>query len=191
MVIGMSLAPPEPPLADEVVTLRPWRVDDAPAVASAIDGDPEIGAWLDLVPQPYGLDDAHAYIAACRRGWAEGTAATFAVVAATDGQLLGSLGLRLADLPAGVAEAGYWVAREARGRGVATHALRLAVRWLLGEPGIERVQLRADALNVASQRVAEKAGFTREGVLRSIRYNPRLGRRIDFVMFSLLPGELP
>jgi RimJ/RimL family protein N-acetyltransferase len=190
MVIGVSLTPPEPPLADEVVALRPWRVDDAPAVAAAIDGDREIGAWLDQVPQPYGLEDAHAYVAACRRGWAEGTAATFAVVDAVDRRLLGSLSLRLADLPAGVAEAGYWVAREARGRGVATHALRLAVRWLLGEPGIERIQLRADALNVASQRVAEKAGFTREGVLRSIHYNRRLGRRIDFVMFSLLPGEL-
>jgi RimJ/RimL family protein N-acetyltransferase len=191
MVIGMSLAPPEPPLADEVVALRPWRVDDAPAVAAAIDGDREIGAWLDQVPQPYGLEDAHAYIAACRRGWAEGTSANFAVVDPADGKVLGSLGLRLADLPDGVAEAGYWVAREARGRGVATHALRLSVRWLLGEPGIERVQLRADTLNMGSQRVAEKAGFTREGVLRSMHYNPRLGRRIDFVMFSLLRSDLP
>jgi [ribosomal protein S5]-alanine N-acetyltransferase len=191
MVIGMSLTPPEPPLADEVVALRPWRAHDAPAVATAIDGDREIGAWLDQVPQPYGLDDAYAYIAACRRGWAEGTSANFAVVDPDDGTVLGSLGLRLADLPKGVAEAGYWVVREARGRGVATHALRLAVRWLFGEPGIERIQLRADALNMASQRVAENAGFTREGVLRSLYYNPRLGRRIDFVMFSLLPGELP
>ena len=187
----MTLAPPEPPLADEVVALRPWRAEDAPAVVAAIDGDPEIARWLDQVPQPYGLDDAHAYIAACRRGWDEGTAANFAVVDAADGTLLGSLGLRLADLPPGVAEAGYWVAREARGRGAATHALRLASRWLLGKGGVERLQLRADALNVPSQRVAEKAGFRREGVLRSLHYNPRLGRRVDFVMFSLLPGELP
>jgi [ribosomal protein S5]-alanine N-acetyltransferase len=187
----MSLAPPEPPLADEVVMLRLWRADDAPAVAAAIDGDPEIAGWLDQVPQPYGLDDAHEYIAACRRGWEERTAANFAVVGAVDGKLLGSLGLRFADLPTGVAEAGYWVARDARGRGVASHALRLAARWLLDQGGIDRLQLRADALNVPSQRVAEKAGFTREGVLRSLHYNARLGRRVDFVMFSLLPGELP
>jgi RimJ/RimL family protein N-acetyltransferase len=191
MVIGMRLTPPEPPLADEVVALRPWHVDDAPAVATAIDGDPEIASWLDQVPQPYGLDDARAYIAACRRGWDEGTFANFAVVDAAGGTVLGSLGLRLADLPPGVAEAGYWVAREARGRDVATHALRLGARWLLALPGIERLQLRADVLNAPSQRVAEKAGFTREGVLRSLHYNPRLGRRVDFVMFSLLPGELP
>jgi RimJ/RimL family protein N-acetyltransferase len=191
MVIGMSLATPEPPLSDEVVALRLWRVDDAPAVAAAIDGDPEIASWLDQVPQPYGLDDAYQYIAACRRGWDEGTLANFAVVDAAAGRLLGSLGIRLADLPPGVAEAGYWVAREARGRGVATRALRLAARWILEQGEVERLQLRADALNVPSQRVAEKAGFRREGVLRSLHYNPRLGRRVDFVMFSLLPGELP
>jgi [ribosomal protein S5]-alanine N-acetyltransferase len=50
--------------------------------------------------------------------------------------------------------------------------------------------LRADADNVASQRVAEKAGFTREGVLRSVHFNPRQQRRVDFVMFSLLPSEV-
>ena len=187
----MVLAPPEPPLADDVVGLRPWRAEDAAAVAAAIDGDPEISRWLDQVPQPYGLGDAHEYITACRRGWEDGTSANFAVVDAAEEKLLGSLGLRFADLPAGVAEAGYWVTREARGRGVATHALRLAARWLLGQGEIERLQLRADALNVPSQRVAEKAGFTREGVLRSMHHNARQGRRVDFVMFSLLPGELP
>jgi RimJ/RimL family protein N-acetyltransferase len=191
MVIGMRLAPPEPPLADEVVALRPWRADDAPVVVAALDGDPEIARWLDQVPQPYGLDQAREYLAACRRGWEEGAGASFAVLDAAGDHALGSLGIRLADLPDGVAEAGYWTARDARGRGVATRALRLAARWILGHEGIERLQLRTDALNVGSQRVAEKAGFTREGVLRSLHYNPRLGRRVDYIMFSLLPGELP
>jgi RimJ/RimL family protein N-acetyltransferase len=50
--------------------------------------------------------------------------------------------------------------------------------------------LRADTDNVASQRVAEKAGFKREGVLRSVHFNPRQQRRVDFVMFSLLPSEI-
>jgi RimJ/RimL family protein N-acetyltransferase len=61
---------------------------------------------------------------------------------------------------------------------------------VLRELGCERLQLRADERNVPSQRVAEKAGFTREGVLRSAHFNARLDRRVDFVMFSLLPSEL-
>ena len=90
-----------------------------------------------------------------------------------------------------MAEVGYWVARAGRGRGHATRALRLLSHWLLDDLGVARVQLQADVRNEASLRVAEKAGFTREGVLRSSRYNARRGERVDFAMFSLLPGELP
>jgi RimJ/RimL family protein N-acetyltransferase len=55
---------------------------------------------------------------------------------------------------------------------------------------LERLELRAAVDNPASNRVAEKAGFTREGVLRAQRFNTRLGRRVDFVMWSLLREEL-
>jgi RimJ/RimL family protein N-acetyltransferase len=90
-----------------------------------------------------------------------------------------------------VAEVGYWVRRESRGQGVATRATRLAAGWALGTCGMKRLQLRADSRNVASQHVAESAGFRREGVLRSVRFNARQGRRVDFVMYSLLADEFP
>jgi RimJ/RimL family protein N-acetyltransferase len=182
----MSLDAPDPPLTDGVVALRPWRDDDAPA----IDGDAEIATWLDAVPQPYRLSDAHDYLTQCRRNWAQGTGAPFAILDA-DGKVVGSIGPRFGAPLQAVTEVGYWIAREGRGRGVATRALRLLARWLVDALGIERVQLQADLRNEASLRVAEKAGFTREGVLRSARFIERRGERVDFVMFSLLPGELP
>jgi RimJ/RimL family protein N-acetyltransferase len=83
------------------------------------------------------------------------------------------------------------VQRDARGRGVATRAVLLIARWAIRDCGLRRLQLRADIANAASQRVAEKAGFKREGVLRSVRYSERQGRRVDFAVFSLLPDELP
>jgi len=84
---------------------------------------------------------------------------------------------------------GYWCAPWARRRGVTTRALRLLCRHAFEELGLERLELVADPDNVASQGVAEKTGFQREGVLRShVRYAD--GRRRDSVMFSLLPGEL-
>ena len=105
------------------------------------------------------------------------------------GRILGSVGFGwVGDQHVG--EVGYWLRRDARGRGLTTRALHLISRWALGELGCARLQLRADVLNLPSQRVAEKAGFTREGVLRSVAFNPRQDRRVDFVMFSLLPGEL-
>jgi RimJ/RimL family protein N-acetyltransferase len=174
---------------DGVVALRPWEADDAPAIVAAIDGDPEIATWLDAVPQPYRLVDAHDYVAQCGRSWADGTGAPFAILDA-DGTAVGSIGARFDPVQA-VAEVGYWVARAGRGRGYATRALGLLSHWLFDEVGVARIQLQADLRNEASLRVAEKAGFTREGVLRSSRFNARRGERVDFVMFSLLPGELP
>ncbi len=149
--------------------------------------DEEIARWLDQIPQPYTEVDARAYLAMSRRGWSESTQASFAITDAASGEVLG---IHWLDLDQRVAEVGYWLRREARGRGVATSAVRLAASWALERCGMERLQLRADDRNVASQRVAERAGFRREGVLRSMRYNPRQHRRVDYVVYSLLPGEL-
>ena len=85
---------------------------------------------------------------------------------------------------------GYWTAASARRRSLTTRALGLIWRWALEEVGVARIQLRADVLNVASVRVAEKAGSTREGTLRAAGVNERQNRRIDYAVFSLLPGEI-
>jgi RimJ/RimL family protein N-acetyltransferase len=84
---------------------------------------------------------------------------------------------------------GYWCASEARGRGVTARALRLLCKHSFDELELGRLELITDPDNRASQRVAEKVGFRREGVLRSHLAHPD-GRRRDSVMFSLLPGEL-
>lgn len=169
--------------------LRPWTIADTADIADAC-RDPEIVRWLDDVPAPYTRSDARAYVAATRRGWREGTLWTFAVVAADTGDVLGSCGVSWQDQPHAVAEIGYWVRAEGRRRGVATRAVRLAAKWVFEECGVQRLQLRADVLNTASLRVAERAGFTHEGVLRSIRYSRRQQRRVDFAVFSLLAEEL-
>ena len=135
---------------------------------------------LDQVPQPYRLEDALAYV----RGIGE---QAFAVTDAAGGRVLGSIGVRWNERR-DVGEIGYWLRRDARGRGIATRALTLVTRFAF-EQGAERLQLRADVENVASRRVAEKAGFRLEGVLRSAHWNERLGRRQDWALYSLLPDD--
>jgi RimJ/RimL family protein N-acetyltransferase len=184
----VRLRAPNPPLTDGTVLLRPWTDADVPAVAEAC-RDPEITRWIDDIPAPYTRADARAYVAACRRGWKDGSLWAFAVVDTSSGKVVGSCGIGWQDDPHGVAEIGYWVRPGHRGRGVATRAVRLASEWAFEEGGVQRLQLRADELNTASQRVAERAGFQREGVLRSVRYSRRQRRRVDFVMFSRLAGE--
>jgi RimJ/RimL family protein N-acetyltransferase len=100
---------------------------------------------------------------------------------------LGTIGLHLYPADAGLAEVGYWLRREARGRGVATVSVRLVSAWAFGTLGIERLNLITAPGNVASQRVAERTGFTREGLLRA--WLPVPGGRRDSVMFSLLPAD--
>jgi RimJ/RimL family protein N-acetyltransferase len=173
------------------VTLRPWSEDDTDALVARIN-DRDVASFLDLVPQPYTTEDAREWFAISAEGWRAGTLAAFGIhVDSVDGAA-GGIGVRfLGDLDEGCAEVGYWVGAEARGRGIATAATRAAAIWAFeAVPALERLQLRAAVENVASNRVAEKAGFTREGVLRAQRFNARLGRRVDFVMWSLLREEL-
>jgi RimJ/RimL family protein N-acetyltransferase len=169
----------QPPLSDGVVTLRSWTPADAPAIVECIAGDTELAGWLDRLPQPYTLADAQFYIGM------EGEE-KFAVTDAATGRVLGSIGLTWQE--SDVAEAGYWIRADARGRGLMTRALLLASDHAFAK-GAARVQLRADTENVASCRVAEKAGFTREGVLRAAHWNARLGRRQNWAMYSLLATD--
>src|SRR5438128_8585254 len=123
----MRIAPPEPPLSDGVVTLRPWQEADAAAIAEAC-RDPEIARWLDQVPQPYTRADARDFVTATLQNWRDGTAASFAITDAVTGEVLGSVGLHLVDAEHAVGEVGYWVSPGTRLRGVASRAVRLASR---------------------------------------------------------------
>lgn len=178
------LQPPDPPLTDGVVTLRAFQEEDLPEVVAAC-RDPEIPRWT-RVPEDYTNADARAFLETSRRGWADGTDTAFVIADARTHDLLGATGVHGID--GGTGEIGYWVRRETRGLGVASSAVRLVSRWALTDMGLARLELLAEPANLPSQRVAEKAGFVREGLVRS--YREIKGRRRDFVMFSLLPGDL-
>ena len=180
------LPAPEAPLTDGTLLLRLPREADVPAIAAAC-SDPEIGRWIPI-PVPYGLEDARVFVAFTAEGWSSGREPTFVIADAANGALLGALALhRRVDEP-GKAAVGYWLAPEARGRGVATGAVQLLVRWAFDvEPELVRMELLTLVGNEASGRVALRAGFTREGVLR--RYLPFRGDLVDAVMFARLRDD--
>ncbi len=162
-----------------MVLLRPWRKEDAPAVTAACQ-DPEIPRFT-RVPSPYGEEDARSFIGEVLRGDAPGV--QFAIAGSAGGELLGSAAVWPVHEPQ-VGEIGYWVAAPARGGGVATRAVRLLSRYALDELEMVWVQLMIEPENVASMRVAEKAGFEREGLLRS--WANIKGSRRDLYSYSLL-----
>ena len=132
---------------------------------------------------------ARAYLAGHEQARRAGEQIEFALVEPNDDNVvLGGASLNNVDLEQGRAAIGYWLAPHARGRGVATHAVRLIAGWAFEDLRVARLELTCGPDNRASQRVAERCGFTREGVLRS--HIPFKGTRRDTVVFSLLPGEL-
>jgi RimJ/RimL family protein N-acetyltransferase len=174
-----------PLLTDGVVRLRPWRDSDVPAMLQAF-GDPWFQQFSDWAPRTPA--QAHAYLVRREQGRRDGREIDLAVVAADADTVLG--GASLNDLhPTHLrAAVGYWLAPGARGRGAATRAVRLLAGWAFGDLGLARLELSCGPDNRASQRVAERCGFSREGVLRS--HLAFKGGRRDTVLFSLLPGEL-
>ena len=173
---------PADPLIDGETTLRPWRDSDLQALVAACQ-DPEISRWT-RVPQPYGETDARAYLLQRYDLVYEGRAAPFAIVATDGGALAGSIALIRIEWEHRRAEVGYWLAAAARGRGHATRAVRLICEWGARALGLERMDLLAATGNRASQQVAERAGFTREAVLRS--YMNFAAERQDMVAYGLL-----
>jgi RimJ/RimL family protein N-acetyltransferase len=174
------------------LTLRPFTPADIPWVYE-VSLDPVLQRFMQ-VPSPYRLEDAashveQAYIA----GWDDGRRAEFVAQDAATATRLGRVGLRLGE--PGAAEVGYWVDPRARKRGVATTAVRAVCQWAVTTAGIELIEWRCEAGNIASRRVAEKAGFLIEATLRKRRV--RRGVRVDEWVGSLLrdevvsPDELP
>ena len=178
------LRPPSPPLADEVIRLEPLDERYAPDFERLI-GDPDV---VRNTRVPTDADAGFGAIWNDRyvQGWRDGSRAGFAIVSETDA-FLGFVGIVDLDLGCEQGEIGYVVARDARGRGIAGRALRLVTGWALDDLGLERVELHIDPANEASIRVAERIGYVREGVLRSVHFKE--GVRNDVVMYSLLRSD--
>ena len=174
------------PVDDGVVRIRPFRKADATALVRA-SRDPLIQRWT-FVPADLTPGRARAWLERTEETRRRGAGLRLAVAEANDdGSLLGQVGIGRFDWENGRGEIFYWVDTPARGRGVATRAVRLLVPWAFAHLGLARIEIVTDPANVASQRVAAAAGFTREGLLRSYQWFK--DTRMDAVMFSVLPGD--
>ncbi len=173
-------------LVDGPIRVRLRADSDTAAMVEACQ-DPEIQRFT-TVPDRYGEINAREFARQSAIALAGGTALNLAIADSASDELLGSVGLRRHQIDLERWSAGYWVARWARGRGVATAALRLICRFGFDELGATRIELCAEPENAASLAVAERVGFAREGLLRS--YELVKGRRRDMLMYSLLPDDL-
>jgi RimJ/RimL family protein N-acetyltransferase len=168
--------------------LRPYTAADVDGVLAACQ-DPEIQRWIP-VPVPYEREHAEQFVRDnTAEAWRAGTGRSFAVLDAVTAELLASIGLPRYDEANRIGEVGYWVAPLFRKQGIGVQATEVVARWAFAAQGIERLEWMAEVGNEGSRRVAERAGFTIEGVLRD-RFRNRDGTRSDAWIGSLLPGDL-
>lgn len=153
----------QPVLRGEGLVLRPWRASDAGALVRAF-ADPALRQWhTRSMDEP----EAPAWIESRHQRWQERTGVDWAVTAEDSDALLGRIGIHRFTLYAGLGEVAYWTVAAARGQRVAPRALGLLCGWAFGDRGMHRLELNHSVANPASCRVAERAGFTLEGVKRS------------------------
>jgi RimJ/RimL family protein N-acetyltransferase len=172
-------------LSDEAIRLEPLATRHLEGLAE-LGRDPDVQRFT-YVPSPWEEGFERTWLERYEQGQDDGTRAGFAIVDRADGGFLGLAALVRIDRDAREAEAGYIVSPRARGRGVAARALRLLSEWALAELPLERIELRITTENAASLHVAERCGFVREGVLRSLHF--KQGLRSDIVVYSRLTSD--
>ena len=165
--------------------LRPSRATDAAAIREVY-SEPDIRHWMGWGAELPDDAEAKANIARSETAWEYGTWAVLRIADADSDAVVGGINLRFGEH--NTAEISYFLRTSARGRGLATRAVQLAVRWAFEELGIERIELRVHPDNASSRRVAERVGFAREGVERASRAWPD-GTRFDSIVFSLLATD--
>ena len=152
-----ALVLPVPQLAGELVSLRPWQLSDAAALAAAW-ADPEINQRLE-VPSKHDTYAARRWIDQRPRAWSAGVSADMVIAELESDSAIGEVGLYRIDSGRRAALIGWWIAAGWRGQGRACEAVSLTVEWLLGEGLLDAVLAEIDADNLASVAIARRAGL--------------------------------
>lgn len=161
--------------------------DAAPLFEAVSETKSDLTRWMAWCKPGYSRNHSAAYVAERDANWKKGQHYSFVIYDVKTGELLGSVGINCINHFHRFANLGYWVRAERANRGIATAAVKLAARFGMGELQLNRLEIVTAIKNRASQRVAEKAGARREGVLRN-----RLviqGKSHDAVIFSLTTRE--
>ena len=153
-----QLTGPDPLHSDEFVTLRPFSVDDVPAVTQACQ-DRGISRWTASKPWLYDEQHVRSWITMHERWWTTGRRGALAIASAASGELVRHTSLAEMDWDAGVGTAGYWVAAPARRRGVAAQAGVLLCKWSFSLLSLSQLVLHMMIGNVASSAIREEAGI--------------------------------
>lgn len=169
-------------------SLRPFRRKDTAALHEAIlDSRKDLQQWLPWA-NSYDRSVAQRFIRDSASAWTEGKAFDFSVRASDDpGRHLGNVSIWWTSRQNGIGEIGYWIRSDMTGQGVGTEVTARAVQIGFEEMECHKLVLRIAVGNIGSEQIAERLGFTYEGILRD---EVKIGNEwIDHTAWSLLDHE--
>ena len=175
-------------LSNDVVRIRRYCADDVPLLFEAArESVNEMSVWGSWCHPNYTVEESQSFVLSSKTAWNEKTAFRFAVFQTNSNLFLGGVGLNSLNQKNNFANLGYWVRSSQTKRGVATAATPLAAEFGFDDLRLNRIEIVMATENIASQRVAEKAGAKREGILRNriLLHN----RPLDAIMYSLIPAD--
>ena len=146
-------------LTDGIILLRPPQIQDVPDLCQAIrESMAELQPWMDWATPSYDLDSAQRWFEFTRLTWQHASAFHFVIIDSGTGQYLGNCGIDGIDEKKQLCNLGYWVRTSQTGKGIASRATRLAARFAFETMTLQRIEIVIANDNLASQRVAQKAG---------------------------------
>ena len=168
------------------VELLPVFPDCVPDLFEAVEESRrEISPWMHWCHPDYSIDDTRQWVTSRATAWEQGDAYSFLIMDAREKQVLGTCGIDRIHPVHRFANLGYWIRTSRTREGAATEATGLLAKFGFLELKLMRIEIVVDGRNLASQKVAEKVGALREGLLRN-RVNSG-GEFRDAYMFSLVP----
>jgi RimJ/RimL family protein N-acetyltransferase len=171
------------------LTIRAPQWGDGAAVNEAIrESAEQLRLWLPFAENIPSLEESEANARKARLQFLERTDMMLHLRDRFTDEFVGSSGLHRIDWNARCFEIGYWIRTSRAGEGLMTEAVRGIEQFAITDLEANRLEIRCDARNVRSAKVAERAGYTLEGVLRKMRRDST-GTLVDMMVFAKVRGD--
>jgi ribosomal-protein-serine acetyltransferase len=171
---------------DNDVSLRQWKLSDAPAVFGVVSRNYDhLSTFMEWLHPDHSIVDYRAFVEREVASAAANTGLAFGIF--RNEQLIGAVGFGPFDREARVAEVGYWIDREEEGKGIVSRSVAKLIDHAFSELGMNRIQIRCATANTRSSAIPQRFGFKLEGVQR--QHVSRNGILYDYAIYGLLASE--
>jgi len=175
-------------LSNGTILIRPHQMDDAEACFEAIiESMDELMPWMFWCHADLAYPEIENWVESRPKAWLDDTAYEFAIIDGHQGTFIGNCGLVHVDLQNRMAELGYWIRTSQTRKGFATQASKLALKFAFEILHLNRIEIIVETRNTISQKVAEKLGVKKEGLMRQ-RLNIHDTFR-DAYLYSILADD--